>query len=633
MLSSPRMKEILSLVMEPADHTADELAAHFDVTVRTIRSDIQGLNRMMQGAVIILRRGKGYELQVEDPAAFDAWKKQALSERDSLPLDSMEDRQRTLLALLLMSEDWQDADDLADLIYVSHNTVQSYLRNIRSLCQEYDLVFESRGQQGVRISGPEEKRQECLCMRALERNVTDYVTGFSSLETRLFSNVDLAALSRQVYKRLRQAHLRASDYALKNIVIHTAVMVERISQGAVVEAVNGRPLPDEAVQAASLICEDVDILVPEPERKLLGLHIALNTRLEGVTESEDLRQRISALLDHIWNAWGFDLREDAVLRKDLYNHFFSIFQARGTDSRTLNPLLNTIKKSFPLAYDISLDAVNHVFHSEGLSEDEVGYISLHIGAGIERCYSARQSPVRVFLVCGSGMATARMLEARLKTYFQSKLEVLGVYSYQQYLDIDDDTLGKADFVISTVELPERCVSSVVVDFALSRKNVENITRMLAAGERVSQGPKHFFEKDLFMRFTEPVSKEYVLDMLCQKLVQAGIADDSLRMSVGRREELSHTNLNEVFAIPHPMTPQASRTRAAVAILDHPVYWNETGESVQIVFLLAFCQGEQQNIEHLYDFLLEIVQSSSLQQQIIQSKTFEEFHELCVTHSA
>lgn len=64
-------------------------------------------------------------------------------------------------------------------------------------------------------------------------------------------------------------------------------------------------------------------------------------------------------------------------------------------------------------------------------------------------------PVKTYLVCGSGMATSRMLEARLKSYFQSKLEILACLSYQQYLSLDEHKLLEADFLITTVPLPER----------------------------------------------------------------------------------------------------------------------------------------------------------------------------------
>ncbi|WP_276930892.1 BglG family transcription antiterminator [Faecalibaculum rodentium] len=633
MLSQPRLKEILQLLLQPPVHSAADLAQRFDVTVRTIRSDIQALNRLMQGASINLKRGKGYELEIRDQATFEDWKHQALSPDWTLSLDSMEDRQRYLLSILLMHPEWQDPDDLADMIYVSRNTIQSYLRSIRNLVSRYELVFESRGQQGVRISGPEEKRRQCLSEEVLDRNLTDYVTGFSPLEKRLFEHTDLSALSGILYSCLQESCLTCSDYALKNLVLHTAMMLERIRAGGVLPSHETETLPAEVETAAQTLCRTLEqkehISICPAEQNSLALHIALNTRFSGISEREDLRTAITRMLDRIAAVWHFDLRNDPVLQKDLYNHLFSIFKARRSEQHHLNPLLNTIRSSFPLAYDISLDAVNHVFQTVRLSEDEIGYISLHIGAAVERCYSGQMIPAKVFLVCGSGMATSRMLEARLKSYFQSKLEILGSLSYQQYLALSETELTSADFFITTVPLPDRGIPFVEVEFSLTRDNAENVARMLSPAQAQFQGPCHFFQEDLFVRFDTPVTKEQVLDELCTRLIQAGISEPGLRESVEQREAISHTNLNDIFAIPHPMAPEAARTRAAVAILDHPVPWNDSGTTVQIVFLLAFCKGEQKSIERLYDFLLEIVQSVSLQQSILKAETFEEFRQLCL----
>ena len=51
----------------------------------------------------------------------------------------------------------------------------------------------------------------------------------------------------------------------------------------------------------------------------------------------------------------------------------------------------------------------------------------------------------------------------------------------------------------------------------------------------------------------------------------------------------------------------------VAILDEPIEWNNNHESVQIIFMISIKAGEQQDIEHLYDLFIEIVNNKKLQQ--------------------
>ena len=58
-------------------------------------------------------------------------------------------------------------------------------------------------------------------------------------------------------------------------------------------------------------------------------------------------------------------------------------------------------------------------------------------------------------------------------------------------------------------------------------------------------------------------------------------------------------------------------------MDKPLLWNKK-DSVQIVFLLAIKQGDQLDIEHLYDLFIEIVNNTKLQQSIIHSYSFDDF---------
>ncbi len=83
-------------------------------------------------------------------------------------------------------------------------------------------------------------------------------------------------------------------------------------------------------------------------------------------------------------------------------------------------------------------------------------------------------------------------------------------------------------------------------------------------------------------------------------------------------------MNEIFAIPHPMKPCCTQTKVAVAILDEGITWNDDNETVRIIFMLSIQSGEQSDIEHLYDLFIDIVNDAKLQQNILESKNYEQF---------
>lgn len=217
-----------------------------------------------------------------------------------------------------------------------------------------------------------------------------------------------------------------------------------------------------------------------------------------------------------------------------------------------------------------------------------------------------------------------MLEARLNLYFSDKINIVRCISYNEYNNYRGKDFNRIDFVISTVPLESRIVPSITVNFALKNKDIESISRFINI-MNIKKGQKEsgFFDEELFFRFQEVADKESLLQVLCNRLNEKGIVEDDFIDSVLEREELGNTNMNDTFALAHPMKLCAKETKVAVAILDKPVLWNEE-ETVEIVFLLAIKQGVQKDIERLYDSFIEIVNDSKLQQKIIHCTDYNEF---------
>ncbi len=69
----------------------DELAKNFSVSTRTIRSDINEINELIQpySAHIVYERGRGYRLKIEDEALFATFTQQS-DEDNQIPRTSKE---------------------------------------------------------------------------------------------------------------------------------------------------------------------------------------------------------------------------------------------------------------------------------------------------------------------------------------------------------------------------------------------------------------------------------------------------------------------------------------------------------------------------------------------------------------
>ncbi|MCB6567003.1 PRD domain-containing protein, partial [Desulfovibrio desulfuricans] len=80
--------------------------------------------------------------------------------------------------------------------------------------------------------------------------------------------------------------------------------------------------------------------------------------------TEYIHNLVANILDSIFESYHFDLRSDLILEHDLTHHLQSILNARYYNLNKQNPLLNTIRNNYILAYEISGTAIKQAFANE-----------------------------------------------------------------------------------------------------------------------------------------------------------------------------------------------------------------------------------------------------------------------------
>ncbi|WP_285959417.1 BglG family transcription antiterminator [Thomasclavelia spiroformis] len=629
-----RLNEIFDYVRQDNIISVNRLASLLHVTDRTIRSDIQIINEILEknGSKIKLKRKTGYYIEINDQEKYNAFLYSIKQNKmNNLELDTSQDRIKYLLNILLYSNNYISLDDLADKIYVSKNTLQNYIKTLKNIFLKYNLEYISKTNVGIKVIGNENDKRKCLVENVLSFNFQNYVTGFTKDEYTLFEGIDLDLLKQIIANKLTVAQIKTNDFNFKNLIIHFALMISRIQFDCYINTNNAIKIDDNYANFINDIAKEIeeafDITISEGEKKYIYSHLVANTRLNDLVSNDNkIKALVEELLNNIYYDYNFDLRNDEILSHDLFLHFKSILNTKSLALNKRNPLLNTIKANFPLAFDITLTCITKIFNKPPyiLTEDEIGYVSLHVGAAIERCFSGSLQRKSVILVCGSGQATTRMLEARLNVFFKDKIMIVHRASYNEFINYTKRELLNIDFVISTIPLKSNYVPTITVDFSLNNQNIEDISKFLTSIslDKMKKSNK-FFDKNLFLHLDKIESKETLLKQMCHLMEEQNIVDNDYFDYVMERENLAKTNMNEIFALPHPMRLCAKDTKVAVAIINEPLTWYKQ-DTVQIIFLLAIKQGDQQDIEHLYDIFIEIVNNPKLQQNIIHCHDFDSF---------
>lgn len=633
MFSYNRLQEIFAyLASRKGPVLPEELARKFQISKRTLRNDIHILNEELASwdARIQMKRGSGYLLEIPEEALTQLQNDTAQDEN----LDSVDKRINHIIISMLYAEDYRTQDDLANEVFVSINTIISYLKTVRLILQKYDLSLKNKPNVGYKIEGSEMNKRNCI-MDLITSNYHAYISRFSHEQKTLLKNLEFERIQELVTDFNKKNDMHFSDYNLRNLILHIALSVSRIQAQQNIE--NYDFAVDAQTQQLLLpLIECIEstfhIQFSKSEKNYIYSHYISNTNelLNNHTNIDYVHQIVSGIINTIYELYHFDLRSDIILERDLNHHLQSILNTHYLDLHKKNPLLNTIKNNYILSYEITETVIKQVFRNEpfDLSDDEIGYISLHIGAAIERYFDLRHSKNKnVVILYDNGYATGSFLSAKISKLFPDNINIVKVAPSNELDDLD---LTSVDCIISTVPLSHAKVPVVTVEMPLLRKDIENITRALAMGNMHPVDQIHsFFDPKLFIH-THVHDKKEIIHILCELLLKAGYVDERFEKSVFERENKVSTVMDGVIAIPHPLKMCSLKSKIAIGILDKPIPWSGK-DTAQIILMLGLSDESKKDIEKLYDTFVEMMHNPQLQSLLLKTERLDDFLQILKEH--
>ncbi|WP_075182711.1 transcription antiterminator [Pantoea sp. 1.19] len=583
----------------------DELARRFAVSTRTVRTDITALNALLidRGVQLVLVRGAGYRLSVTDDARY-----QQLLAVAPVPLRvprSSRERVRALLARFLTVAYALKLEAIADEWFISRTTLQGDMADVRDWAARYQLSIETRPRYGMKLFGCERAIRHCLVDLLCQNGSHDgepVLPGQPALPG--LDILPAAALLRQV---LKEHQIRVSDESAGWLSHYVAVTRYRLSEGYPLGEFSVEEMAPDVQRAAAAIVAQLQRWLDRPlarsETRLLGINIAAR-RSAGLAASDinadDGDALVSRLLNYINQHFRYDLRRDAQLRADLLTHVKTMITRVRYQIAMPNPLLANIKQHYPMAWDVTLAAVSDwsKYAPWQISEDEIGFLVLHIGVGLERHYQVGyQRRPRGLLVCDAGTSTARLIEATLRRHYP-QLEIAAVLSQRDY---DERQPGEEDFIVSTVRLAETARPVVVIAPFPTAYQLEQIGKLVLVDRTRPSLLEKYFDAAHFRVIDPPISRRALFAQLCQQLREEGHVEDDFYASVEEREAIVSTLLGEGIALPHALGLKAHKTVVYTVLVPQGMVWGDGRASV--IFLLAISKRDYEEAMGIYELFV------------------------------
>jgi transcriptional antiterminator len=591
----------------------DELARRFDVSTRTVRTDINVLNELLaeHGACLVLNRGAGYQLKINDALRYTQLLQQSPSHL-RVPRTSPE-RVHYLLTRFLTSAFSLKLEDLADEWFVSRNTLQSDMAEVREWLSRYQLTIETRPRYGMKLFGREEAMRTCLTDLLYQVAQEDSDSPLLRLEA--LNSGMLDTLQPLLQQCLSRFNIRLTDEGEFYLRLYCAVAVRRIGEGYPLTDFAAEDVDDEVRHAArhivSLMRPITGKAISPAEEAWLCVHIAARRVEDGAASAispDDGDSLVDYILSYINTHYNFNLQNDPQLRADLLTHIKTMITRVRYQIHIPNPLLSNIKQHYPMAWDVTLAAVSSwgKYTPYTISENEVGFLVLHIGVGLERHYNVGyQRHPQILLVCDTGNSTVRMIEAMLLRKYP-QIVVSNTISLREY-ELKESV--EEDFVISTVRLSDKDKPVVVMSPFPTEYQLEQIGKLVLLDRTRPYMLEKFFDASHFLILDQPMDRSDLFRQLCDELEQEGMVDETFYPSVEEREAIVSTMLGEGIALPHSLGLLAKKTCVYTVLAPKGIAWGD--ETAYVIFLLAISKTEYEEAMAIYDLFVTFMRERAM----------------------
>ncbi|HGM4537268.1 TPA: transcription antiterminator [Serratia marcescens] len=561
----------------------DELAKRFAVSTRTVRADITALNEILDkyGARFVHSRGAGYRLQVDNAALFSALQHQ--ERRKHATPRSAQERVHYLLVRFLTSAFSLKLEDLADEWFVSRGTLQNDMAEVRERLAHYQLTIETKPRYGMKLFGAEMAIRACLTDLLFQLQLADAENPL--LNNEILLQPQVAAFAGLLHPLLSQYAIRLTDEGEQYLIFYCAVALRRIN--------DGYPLPDFEVQ---------DVQPTE-------------------INADDEEALVDYILSYINAHYNYNLQGDEQLRADLLTHIKTMITRVKYQINIPNPLLANIKQHYPMAYDVTLAAVSSwgKYTPYTLSENEIGYLVLHIGVGLERHYNiGYERHPQVMLVCDTGNSTVRMIQAQIARKYPQLVmtRIVSLRDYEMLAHIDED------FVISNARIGEKNKPVVVMSPFPTDYQLEQLGKLVLVDRTKPYMLEKFFDAEHFMVLNEPLTQAELFSRVCGQLEQEGYVGADFYPSLVEREAIVSTLLGEGIALPHSLGLLAKKTVVVTLLAPQGVAWGE-GEIAHVIFLLAISKSDYEEAMAIYELFVTFVRERSMS-RLLGSDSFDSF---------
>ncbi|MFC0272623.1 BglG family transcription antiterminator [Metabacillus herbersteinensis] len=503
-----------------------DLSVEFGVSTRTIKYDLENVRGWYksQETNVISQTNKGIWIDCNDSERMEL--RNILTQSESTNIyPNQTVRGRRIVMLLLLTNNYVTASDLAVDLNVSRNTILSDLNLVDEFLESWAIKLERKHRTGYRLIG-NELQLRFMLEHIIYNDLDDYeiykmTTRITKGETNFEPGTVLNEPLKRVYRIVENCmsdlfepsltqRLRLSD--LLKIQLRLTFSVTRLNLGHTIGSYRVLDQNQHTDQVSLFVFSVMEKIHSDMQLPLLEeeyLYISGGMDLE--TGHMDLIDITEKMINYVGELECLDYQKDPKLFSNLLAHLSLRFQNGTLYLNEMNPIANEIKRNHGELFRNVQDACRKFIkqHAFITQDSFISYIVLHFLVSYENTFK-KKTKVKVLYVCSTGRGVARLIKNRV----EKEIPTIEIVAYCSLLEVEDICQHKEVDLIVSVFPVETSIPVVVVEALPTKSDIEELRDMvkllIGIEAPVSNQLLEGSELNLVSEDSETISQEIIL---------------------------------------------------------------------------------------------------------------------------
>lgn len=621
MKAQRKEKLINALIQSKTPITSENLAKLIGTSEKTVRNYIKSLQA--QGYEI-QASSRGYQMQNQSKT------KHTISEVD---------RCDYVISKLLRNASGVSIFELSEELFTSESTISNTIfPKIKNIISGFQLELTSDHYQ-YKLVGEESQKRKLIGYLVMNHNY-DYFHSVDMLDY-LFPNGNVKKSISSIREICISSNLSFNDYALNNLLIHLMIIIVRILNHNLIESENHKTNVEEIIKFSNQKTDILNLasalkdyfvdsfhtLIPDYEFHQMIAIITLSVdhsflNLESVIDPSFI-QSVQELVNEVCKRFEIPAFESNFMNQFTL-HMYNAYQRAKIKMHTHNPIINEIKSEYAPIYDMAIYFA-HRFSQQyhiSLSEDEIAFISFHIGANLSHQNEA-ENIIPTILIVENYHNLSNNLYEQIKKNFNQDLKIVDIFSYDNFMKLKPN----ASLILSTISFHYTHPHFLVISPFLTKPTLTSIQHEIdqIQSETASEkGKKLLFSllsKDRYERNLILTNKEEYIDHIGNICLQRGIITKEFIQDVKLRENISSTAFTDYLALPHTISQYAKTSFLYIIQNENPINWGN--KSINFIFMIGIAEQDMKYFKETLNYLIELFTSTKKTKQLLECESYQQ----------